>query len=202
MGDLKKIVFDEFTFFVNKNVYEPAEDTFLLAENLQIEEEDVVLDIGTGCGIFAIISAKKARQVVATDINSHAVNCAKRNAKINNVSNKIEFIIGDLFQPIREGKEFSLITFNAPYLPVDNGEIKDWIDYAWAGGPSGRELIDCFIDNASLHLKDGGKILLVQSTLSDVDKTMKRLREKGFNASIVAEHKVMFETIYLIMAVK
>jgi release factor glutamine methyltransferase len=202
MGDLKKIVFDEFTFFVNKNVYEPAEDTFLLAENLQIEEEDVVLDIGTGCGIFAIISAKKARQVVATDINSHAVNCAKRNAKINNVSNKIEFIIGDLFQPIREGKEFSLITFNAPYLPVDSGEIKDWIDYAWTGGPSGRELIDCFIDNASLHLKDGGKILLVQSTLSDVDKTMKRLREKGFNASIVAEHKVMFETIYLIMAVK
>jgi len=168
MSDSKKIVFNKFTFYADKNVYEPAEDTFLLAENLQTTEEDIVLDVGTGCGIFAIISAEKAKQVVAIDINPHAVKCAKRNAKINNVSNKVEFITGDLFKPLREEKKFSLVTFNAPYLPAEDGERKDWIDYAWTGGASGRELIDRFIENAPSYLKNKGRILLIQSTLSRV----------------------------------
>lgn len=202
MNDSKKIVFNKFTFFMDKNVYEPAEDTFLLAENLQVAEEDVALDVGTGCGIFAIISAEKAKQVVAIDVNPHAVKCAKRNAKINNVSNKIEFIIGDLFKPLREEKKFSLITFNAPYLPAEDGERKDWIDYAWTGGPSGRELIDRLIENAPSYLKDKGRILLIQSTLSDVEKTVKRFREEQFQVNIIAEVKVMFEKIVLINATK
>ncbi len=197
MSEPKKIVFNKFTFCVDKNVYEPAEDTFLLAEILQTTEEDVVLDMGTGCGIFAIISAEKAKQVVAIDINPYAVKCAKRNAKINNVSNKIEFIIGDLFKPLREKKKFNLVTFNAPYLPAKDWERKDWIDYAWTGGANGRELIDRFIENVPSYLKNKGRILLIQSTLSNVNKTMKKLREKGFETSVLAEKKVMFERIVL-----
>jgi release factor glutamine methyltransferase len=105
----KKLFFNDHAFYVSKDVYEPAEDTFLLAENLSVRENDVVLDIGTGCGIFGILAAKKAKQVVATDLNPYAVDCAKMNARLNKVADKIELLVGDLFQPIKQSEHFSLI---------------------------------------------------------------------------------------------
>ena len=44
------------------NVYEPAEDTFLLGDNLMVRKSDSVLEIGTGTGIIAILASKKAQK--------------------------------------------------------------------------------------------------------------------------------------------
>jgi release factor glutamine methyltransferase len=49
----KKVCFRDYVFHVYENVYEPAEDSFLFAENLAVEKGEVVLDMGTGCGILA-----------------------------------------------------------------------------------------------------------------------------------------------------
>jgi release factor glutamine methyltransferase len=196
----KKIFFNDHAFYVSKDVYEPAEDTFLLAENLSVDENDVVLDVGTGCGILGILTAKKARQVVATDLNPHAVDCAKMNAKLNKVADKIDIRLGDLFQPIKQSERFSLILFNAPYLPSNPDEEKTWIGRAWAGGPTGRQLIDRFISEAPQYLNKNGRILLVQLSLSNVKETLHKLGEAGLRARILAEKKVMFETIVLIEA--
>jgi len=198
----KKIFFNNYAFYVSKNVYEPAEDTFLLAENLSINENNVVLDMGTGCGILGILAAKKAREVIATDLNPYAVNCAKMNAKLNKVASRIDILLGDLFQPIKRSEHFSLILFNAPYLPSDPDEEKTWMGRAWAGGPTGRQLIDRFISEAPQCLTKNGRILLVQSSLSNVNETLRKLREAGLKVRILAEKKVMFETIALVEARK
>jgi len=196
----KKLFIKGCVFLVDEKVYEPAEDTFLLAENLKVEEKEVVLDIGTGCGILAVLAAKKAKKVVATDINPYAIKCAKKNAKMNGVKEKIEFRLGDLFHPIRPNETFSLILFNAPYLPSEPYEERSWIGRAWAGGPSGRKVIDRFIMNAPAFLTVDGRILLVQSSLSDIDKTLEMFDEKGLKAKVVAEVKFPFERIAFIEA--
>lgn len=198
--DMKKILFNEYTFHVSKDVYEPAEDTFLLAENLVVDKNDVVLDVGTGCGILGILAAKKARRVVAVDVNPHAVCCAKMNAELNGVAEKMETLRNDLFKAIKKNVKFDLIIFNAPYLPLEMREKKNWIERAWAGGPAGRQLIDQFILQAPTYLKKGGKILLVQSSLSDVEETTQKLRERQFYARVLAQDKVAFETIVVIEA--
>jgi len=196
----KKIFFNDHAFYVLRDVYEPAEDTFLLAENLSVDEDDFVLDLGTGCGILGILAAKKAKMVVATDLNPHAVNCAKMNAKLSRVEGKMDIRLGDLFQPIKQDERFSLILFNAPYLPSSRDEEKTWIERAWAGGPTGRQLIDRFISEAPRYLSENGRILLVQSSLSNINETLQKLIELGLKARIFAEKKVMFETIALIEA--
>jgi len=196
----KKLSVKGYVFLVDEKVYEPAEDTFLLAENLKVEEREVVLDVGTGCGILAVLAAKKAKKVVATDINPYAINCAKKNAKMKGVEEKIEFRLGDLFQPMRPDETFSLILFNAPYLPSEPYEERSWTGRAWAGGPSGRKVIDRFIKDAPKFLTRDGRILLVQSSLSNIDKTLERFDETGLKARVVAETKIPFEKIVLIEA--
>jgi len=181
-------------------VYEPAEDSFLAADNLNIKENDDVLDVGTGCGILAIVAARNARKAVATDVNPHAVACAKQNAEINSLAHKVDVRRGALFQPVQRNEKFNLIIFNAPYLPSESAEDKSWLGKSWAGGPTGRQLIDKFIQEAPKRLKRNGRIFLVQSTLSDIDETLKKLREEGLHPEIIAQKKVAFETIALIQA--
>ena len=151
----KKVFFKDYVFQIYEHVYEPAEDTFLIAENMRVEEGDVVLDMGTGCGILAVLAAEKTKRVVAVDVNPYAIECALKNAEMNGAKEKIEFRQGDLFQPVKLNENFSLILFNAPYLPSEPHEERSWIGKAWAGGPNGRKIIDRFVMNALNFLADG-----------------------------------------------
>jgi len=197
----KKVYFRDYIFHVYENVYEPAEDSFLFAENLAVKKEEVVLDMGTGCGILGIIAADKAAKTVVVDINPYAVRCAKENAKLNGVLEKIFFLRGDLFTPIRTEEKFDSILFNAPYLPSKPSEDKTWLVRAWAGGAAGRQVIDRFICQAPEYLKENGCILLMQSTLSNVNETSRKFRKSGLRTSIVARHSLpFFETIVLVKA--
>ena len=196
----KKVYFRDHVFLVDEHVYEPAEDTFLIAEKMAVTEDDTVLDVGTGCGILAVLAAEKAKSVLAVDVNPYALQCASRNAETNGVKERIEFRRGDLFQPINPDERFSLILFNAPYLPSEPDEEKSWIGKAWAGGQNGRKILDQFIMDAPNFLAAGGRIQLVQSSLSDVNRTIEMFGELDLRATAVAEVKVAFESIVLVEA--
>ncbi|MBM7556234.1 50S ribosomal protein L11 methyltransferase [Halanaerobacter jeridensis] len=60
-----------------------------------------VLDLGTGTGILAIAAAKLgAAKIVGLDIDPVAVKAARANAKLNGVSNEIEFLEGNLVDSV------------------------------------------------------------------------------------------------------
>ncbi|MDP3066670.1 MAG: methyltransferase [Methanobacteriaceae archaeon] len=186
-------------FYTHPQVYEPAEDSFLLAENIKVTLRDEVLEIGTGTGIIAIIAARGARNVVATDISPNAIECTTKNLITNRVFN-VELREGDLFDPV-EGEKFNLIIFNTPYLPTEEDDAAaDELNAAWDGGSDGRKVIDRFLDGLTEHLEQNGRVMLVQSSLSNVEKTLTRLEELGLQASVTAREKCFFEEIVLIKA--
>jgi len=197
----KKVLYGDYVFYVWPEVYEPAEDSFLFAENLTVHLGEYVLDMGTGCGILGIIAAEKASHVVAVDINPSAVRCARENARLNMAVDKMFFVQGDLFASLRIGEKFDLILFNAPYLPSESWEGGTWIERAWAGGADGRAVLDKFLQAFPKYLKADGRVLLMQSTLADLERTFQMLDAEGFKADIVAERRLpFFETIVLIEA--
>ncbi len=72
------------------------------------------LDLGTGCGVQALLAIDHSDSVVATDLNSRAVEFAAFNARLNGVD-KVEFLVGDGFSPVA-GRSFDLIVSNPPFM--------------------------------------------------------------------------------------
>jgi len=198
---VKRARFGKYVFDVWENVYEPAEDSFLFAENLGVEKGAQVLDVGTGCGILGILAAEKAATVLAVDLNPYAIRCAKENSALNNVDGKMAFMQADLLTAFDENARFDLILFNAPYLPAAEHEAETWIGRSWAGGVNGRQVIDRFISQTRLHLKTAGRVLLMQSTLANVEETIRKFGENKLKARVKAERNLpFFETLALIEA--
>ena len=181
---------------LDDDVYEPAEDTFLLAETLEVRPGEIALDVGTGTGLIALLMARKAKYVLGVDVNPKAVELARRNARLNGISN-VEFRLSDLFENV--SGRFDVITFNAPYLP---GEPEKAIDLALVGGKTGREVIDRFIAEVPDHLNENGRVYLVQSSITGVEETMRKFEKAGLGGEIIARRHLFFEDIVVILAEK
>ncbi|NJE25912.1 methyltransferase domain-containing protein [Thermococcus sp. MV5] len=179
---------------LHPQVYEPAEDTFLLARNLKVKEGDIALDVGTGTGIIALLMARKASFVLGVDVNPIAIELAKENAKINGITN-VQFKLSNLFENVTE--KFDIITFNAPYLP---GEAEEPIDLALVGGKTGREVLDSFLEQFDNYLRKKGVVQIVQSSITGIEETLRKLESKGFNPEITAKERYFFEEIVVISA--
>jgi len=191
----------DFIINTDDNVYVPAEDSYLLADNLEIKKGASVLEIGTGSGIVAMYASRLSDNITVTDINFDACELARKNFEDNGIEN-IEILFGNMFGPV-ESRKFDVILFNTPYLPTDDGDvIDDTLNYAFDGGLNGRKVIDLFLDEVGNHLNDGGIVQMIQSSLSGNEETLQRLDELGFIAEIAESEHFFFEDIVLINAYK
>lgn len=115
--------FMKLKFLVTKDVLIPQPDTEILVEEVISIAKKIpnvnILDLCTGSGAIAISIAKNLpnSKIVATDISEKALEVAKQNAKLNGVSNNIEFLQSDLFKNLKD-KKFDIIVSNPPYIPT------------------------------------------------------------------------------------
>ena len=179
-------------------VYEPAEDSFLLADAaLEGAEPGMrILEVGTGSGfVSAVLRANLENvRIIATEINPHAVRCAKENG--------VEVIRTDLFRGIKPGNPeacFDLILFNPPYLPTSEEEkVPGWLNYAFDGGTSGRETLERFFAEVRDYLGPGGRILVLVSSITGVEAVQEKMERLGFAVDIVERKKVSFEELAVV----
>ncbi len=178
-------------FVLNLEVYLPREDTYLMQsvlEKIDLKNKKV-LEVGTGSGYLAIFCAKRGANVVAVDINSEAVEYAKKNAKKEKA--KINFLLSDLFSNIKD--KYDVIFFNPPYL------ISDEIEHvALDGGKEGREIIDKFLYDFDKHLNEKGFVLLLHTDYNNLEKTKNILQNKGYIFSIATSQHLFFEELYIL----
>jgi len=197
-----------FRLFVPKNVYEPHEDSLLLANAVEKHARGLVLDMGTGSGLQALVAARKPEvvRVIATDVNEFALQAAETNARENKLSHKIFFKKSNLFNELREAeyaKAFDTIVFNPPYLPTSAREkLRGEINVAFDGGESGREVINAFLKEFDSFLRPDGVLLMAHSSLADNKTTISFLEKKGFKVSVTGKQKFFFEELVALKAEK
>ncbi|MEW5955881.1 MAG: HemK2/MTQ2 family protein methyltransferase, partial [Candidatus Micrarchaeota archaeon] len=189
-------------------VYEPREDSFLLAEAVKKFARGKFLEVGTGSGLSAIVAARKNRveSVVAVDSSACALKAAEKNASTNGVAEKIVFKKSNLFSAVK-GK-FDCIAFNPPYLPSDSADrTRGSLRKAWEGGKTGRAVLDKFLRTVRVHLKPKGRVLLLNSSLSSSrgegdgnDETRAALEKLGFRVRVVGKQDFFFEHLIVFKA--
>ncbi len=184
--------------FVLPKVYEPSDDSFLLAENVKVKEKANVLDLGTGSGIQGINAAMQgAGKIVSTDINEVALLNARKNAEALGFGKIFEFRKGNLFDCLKKEEGFDVIVFNPPYVISEEKKYAD-LD----GGINGREVLDEFLKGFAEYLEKEGKCFFLQSSLNGEEESAKLLEEQGFEAKVVARKKLFFEKLLVFRALR
>jgi release factor glutamine methyltransferase len=170
-------------------VYEPLEDSYLLAEIVGKKAFGKVLDMGTGSGIQGIIAAKNGCEVTFADIDRNAIRCARLNAKLSNVPGR--FVVTNLFEKIDD--KFNTIIFNPPYVTSDPIDKLNSASLALDGGFEGREVIDRFLESYKDHLLPKHTVFMVESSTNNYQKDVERL-----DARIVGKTHIFFEDIVVL----
>jgi release factor glutamine methyltransferase len=144
-----------------------------------------ILDLGTGCGAVALALAKERPKalVTATDISEPALAVARENAAELGYENRIRFLVGDGFEPVR-GERFELIVSNPPYLSGGEEsalapELAHEPREALFAGEEGGELLRRIAGAARDLLEEGGA-LAVEISPQQAPEMTEWLTEAGF----------------------
>lgn len=206
-----------------ENVYEPAEDSFLLLDAL--EEQRAFLEhrfkegipfgveIGTGTGIVATFISRhilKLSLMLATDVNPHACEAALKTFRKNLVSpaghedgTKVTDCCRMSLATAVRAKTVDLLVFNPPYVPSEetpdfsvsskNGE---WLDYALLGGAEGMEITKVVLDALHLILRPKvGVAYILFCARNKPSKVAEYMRKRGWTVDLVCTRKAGWEVL-------
>jgi len=150
-----------------------------------------LIDIGTGAGNIAIALASHLENslVYATDISSNALSLAKENAEINKVESRIEFLCGDLFEPLKDKgleEKIDAVVSNPPYVQKEEKQIlpKEVRDFEPEVALFAEEgLYRSIIDQSASFLKKGQGILALETGYGQAEKVRNIIQANGKFAS-------------------
>ena len=176
-------------FYINKNVLIPRPDTETLVEEtlklFDVNSKLNMLDIGTGSGCILLSILKERRNFFGTgiDISKKAINVARFNAKMHQLSNRVKFYNSDV-DKFLIGK-YDLVVSNPPYIKrqdlkylevdVKGFEPKLALD----GGKDGFSKITKVISKTSTLLKRNGRFIL-EIGFGQKEKILSILKQNNF----------------------
>ena len=193
-----------------ENVYEPAEDSFLLLDALEQElpmlqnelDPKIAVEIGSGSGIIscALASVLQNCHVIALDINPDACQATISTSIKNQVKHKVSVLKCDFMQgfPIR-GDLVDMIICNPPYVATNEDEtLHNDINATWAGGSHGMKLTSKLINELPSMLKKGGYAFIVLEQCNQPKKVLKYVLDMKLQAEFVLSRRAGREFLYVL----
>ena len=140
-----------------------------------------VLELGTGCGIHAILLAyQNAQAMTLTEIEQPILQNALHNLRKHDVTIPVDTRVEDWIQV--SGQRFDSLVTNPPF--------------AKSGKRYRRYFIDTLIREAHKLVRPGGRLVFVQSSMADVPRTLSMFAEEGMSVRIVGEKDGPFRDYY------
>ncbi|MDQ6842364.1 MAG: methyltransferase [Actinomycetota bacterium] len=170
-------------------VFQPPSDAVMLAQCLRQEPlgpHTSVLDLCAGSGFLGLSAASQGARVTAVDVHWLSLAAVQANALLNGV--RVRTARGDLFDAVA-GRRFDYIVSNPPYLPGPGEAPGHGRARAWEAGPRGRMFIDRICARATSHLRSGGVLMLVHSSVCSIPETVDRLTQQGLEVRIEASQR-------------
>ena len=183
--------FGPFDLNVGSATFQPSTVSILLSDSLEIEDQSVVVDVGCGSGILAIVAAKLgAEKVYGVDTAEDTVAIAAANAEAQGVSGITEFFQGDMFDPLPEGLEVDVVIGDVSGIPDEFAEASGWFPFGLSGGPSGAEVPMRMLDEARSLLPKGGKLFLPTGTIQDEESILEKAKSMFGSVRKLTERQI------------
>lgn len=172
---LNKIYMRGLPFYVDERTIVPRSFIGeLLDSHFTGEEQSLIpdplavtraLDLCTGSGCIAILMAHAFPNAVidAVDLSPDALEVAKRNVAGHRLEGRVNLLKGDLFRAVGDAT-YDLVISNPPYVDAEGmanlpDECRHEPAMAFDGGEDGIDLVRRIIEEAPIHLNDGGGLL-------------------------------------------
>ncbi len=154
-------------------------DAVLLAQFVSIKRNDVVVDLGTGCGIIpmVLLLTEPVGHVFALEIQPELAEQAVRNARLNGFKREVQVILGDLKAPPLAPSSADVVICNPPYRPKNSGRINPDPQKAIARHEVLSSLND-ILDAAAKTLRAKGRFAMIYPAARLADLLIKM---RGFN---------------------
>jgi len=164
----------------SKDGYRFSIDAALLAEFVTIKKKEVVLDLGTGCGIILLLLllTRSIRQAVGLEIQAELAFQARRNADLNGFKNKMEVVLGDIKNLPIAAASVDVVICNPPYRQTQSGRINPDVRRAVAR----HEILasmDHILSAAEYLLRGKGRLAIIYPCVRFMD-ILTRLRHFNF----------------------
>lgn len=198
-------------------VYEPAEDSFLLLDALEQEEsflksafkQPISLEIGSGSGIVTTFLSKILPNALylASDINSNCCDSTLKTSERNGGAKYLDTVNCSLADCLHVSPD--IILFNPPYVPsseeTDNSlqaalptdaNDSSWLDYALDGGKDGMQITDILLNQLHEILAPKGVAYILFCARNCPEEVAQRMRSQfGWDVSCVIERKAGWEVL-------
>ena len=140
-----------------------------------------VLELGSGSGNHTILIAQqKPKALTVTEINQDILNNTHHNLLKNNIDMPVEYVVAD-WTHLNKGP-FDVLITNPPF--------------AKSGKRYYRYFIDTLINDAHKLVKSGGKLIFIQSSMADINRSTNLMQEWGMEVQIIGEQKGPFRDYY------
>ena len=156
-------------------------DAVLLSHFANVKKKHRVIDLCTGTGIvsFLVYGKYKPQEVIGLEIQDDMVEMANRSSKLNDTSDIVKFVQGDLKDKalLDSLGRFDVVTVNPPYKLEKSGIVNPNDKYAIA-----RHEVMCNLDNVieacRIVLKDNGRLYMVHrpERLADIFCIMRKYK--------------------------
>ena len=172
----------------------PTSDLLGRAVMAHVRPGQRALDMGCGAGANAILAAARTDEVLAVDVNPHAVAATAANAERNGVAHRIRCAESDVFDHV-DG-DFDVIVIDPPFRWF---APQDLLDRACTDEDFGT--LRCFMSEVGGRLRADGAVLLFFGTSGDVAHLDELIEAAGLVSRTVAERSIPVhgeETTYFV----
>ena len=166
-----------FTVRLTPRVFTPTSTSVALAEAMEINEGEVVLDVGCGSGILAFVAARlRAAMTYGCDLSVDAVRVATENARRLGIAAVTDFRAGNLLEPMKDVRA-DVVIGDVSGIPDPIAAATGWFPDDRGGGPTGAELPIAMLRSLGECLKPGGRLYLPTGTIQDERSVLEVARD-------------------------
>lgn len=183
-------------YLLNRDCLIPRCDTERVVEAVlsRLPEDGRLADLCTGTGCIAISTLKRKpfSTGIAVDISEGALSCARKNAEINGIGNRLEIICGDVFKSPLGDSRFDVIVSNPPYIPAkDMAGLDEYVKKepaaALDGGEEGMDFYDHIIRDCEKNLTESG-VFIFEIGYNQEELIKAAAEKSGFSCKVTKDY--------------